>query len=283
MQKHPLNFHSAHCHQHALMLSAAPAARSPSRRLLLLHGAGVAGEVTWTYVANYLTEWDEILIPDLAGMGRSAFMQPGQPQLDDYVRQIDELMTALDWQTFDVAGYSFGGLVAERWLRQRDFRGLCFLLEPAMLFSSSSAQILAKAATYRDIADHLQAAPDDAGAYRTFLDSVSPYRDRNERAEALTLQRLQQNATGFIQALRAVSQALEQDQAHYRQWTAPWPGASFVGELSLPDMHERHQRLARESRSWQYHVVAGADHSLVYTRPRAIAAVFNEVSRQQRG
>ena len=40
-----------------------------SRRLVLLHGAGLAGDLTWRLVVNYLTEWDEVLIPDLPGMG----------------------------------------------------------------------------------------------------------------------------------------------------------------------------------------------------------------------
>ena len=44
-----------------------------SRSLLLLHGAGVAGELTWAFIINYLEHWDEILVPDLLGMGESYF------------------------------------------------------------------------------------------------------------------------------------------------------------------------------------------------------------------
>ena len=72
MEKHPLNFRSDHCDQHAVVLTNP--ASTTERRLVLLHGAGVAGELSWTYVANYLTGWREILIPDLAGMGRSRFL-----------------------------------------------------------------------------------------------------------------------------------------------------------------------------------------------------------------
>ena len=72
MEKHQINCRTASCQQHALLLQY-PSLRETSapRRLLLLHGAGVPGEVTWTYVANYLHEWDEVLIPDFGVIVKS--------------------------------------------------------------------------------------------------------------------------------------------------------------------------------------------------------------------
>ena len=278
MEKHPLNFQSLHCDQHAILLQRASGS---GRRLLLLHGAGVAGEITWTYVANYLTEWDEILIPDFAGMGKSRFLHQQAPRLGDYVQQIEELLSALDWSEYDVAGYSFGGLVAEYWLRDSDFRGLCFLLEPAMLFSADCLRMQHKAAEYLTVADQIDACADNLQPYRDFLDSVSPHRERHEKSEQITIARLQENATGFAQSLRAVSQALLLECDYYRQWISPWPGVSFVGGLSYNGMQERHYLLARQSRDWHCEIVAGADHSLVFTKPRTIARVMNERSRQR--
>jgi pimeloyl-ACP methyl ester carboxylesterase len=282
MEKHQINCRTSGCEQHALLLQY-PSLRETSapRRLLLLHGAGVPGEVTWTYVANYLHEWDEILIPDFAGMGRSRFLADTPPRLSDYVLQIRELWEALDWTESDIAGYSFGGMVAVRYLQQYGSRGLCFLLEPAMLFSADCGKIRQKADDYLTVADRVEQNPQDVDAYFTFLDSVSPQRARNDKVDRLTIARLQENAQGFAQALRAVSQMLLDDCATYAGWIAPWPGISFVGGLSHATMLGRHRLLAEQSADWQCHVVDNADHSLVFTKPRTIAKVMNE--RRQRG
>lgn len=273
MEKHPLNFRSAHCDQHAVVLTNSAA--TTGRRLVLLHGAGVAGELSWTYVANYLTGWREILIPDLAGMGKSHFLSAPQPGVTPYAQQLDELIHALDWQEFDVAGYSFGGMVAEYWLRSRPFNGLCFLLEPAMLYAADAGVLLGKARLYEQVAQQIVANPAEPAPYIRFLDSVSPARNRQDKTEQLTIDRLQTNALGFAQALAAVGTALQQQPDYYLDWVSPWPGASFAGSLSEPAMHERHRQLAASSQHWHFEVVDGADHSLVFTRPRAIAAVMN--------
>jgi len=282
MEKHQINCRTASCQQHALLLQYPSLHEvSATRRLLLLHGAGVPGEVTWTYIANYLSEWDEILIPDFAGMGRSAFFAQTAPRLSDYVAQIHELCEALDWTEFDIAGYSFGGMVAVRYLQQFGARGLCFLLEPAMLFSADCHKTQQKADDYLTVADRVEHNSQDADAYLDFLESVSPQRVRNEKVDRLTIARLQENSVGFAQALRAVSQVLLDECSTYASWIAPWPGISFVGGLSHATMLGRHRLLAEQSADWQCHVVANADHSLVFTKPRSIAKVMNE--RRQQG
>lgn len=44
-----------------------PDADNP-RRLLLLHGGGVDGAVTWGGILPHITHWQEILVPDLQAM-----------------------------------------------------------------------------------------------------------------------------------------------------------------------------------------------------------------------
>ena len=73
--------------------------------------------------------------------------------------------------------------------------------------------------------------------------------ERADKAEEVTLSRLQQNPKGFAQALKAINHSLQQDCSFYTSWQSPWPGASFVGGLSWPVMHERHERLMRESKT----------------------------------
>ena len=36
---------------------------APPRRLLLLHGGGVAGKITWSGILPHLKHWNEILVP----------------------------------------------------------------------------------------------------------------------------------------------------------------------------------------------------------------------------
>lgn len=280
MEKHPLNIHTATAQQHALLIQYPGQSRNPPRRLLLLHGAGVAGEVTWTYLANYLTEWDEVLIPDFAGMGKSDFHVSGDCSVGRYTRQIEELLQVLDWHQFDIAGYSFGGMVAARLCDSGVAAGLCYLLEPAMLFSADVSQIRRKAEEYLSVAERVRADINDEQAYFAFLDSVSPARLKNEKTDRLTVNRLKSNAAGFACALTAVAQTLLAERDQFSQLILPWPGMSFVGGLSAESMQHRHQQLAEQCTDWEYILVPDADHSLVFTKPRFIARAMN--GRKQR-
>lgn len=283
MEKHQINFDTFSCHQHGWLFQYPETPQNSGSRLVLLHGAGVAGEVTWTYIANYLDQWQELLIIDLAGMGGSSFHSIQQPMSKDFAVQVTELLEALDWTEFDLAGYSFGGMVAHHFLEQfyfslsgLEFEGLLFLIEPAMLFSSEITHLQQKADEYSAIADAVVAKKGDVETYRQFLDSVSPARRPNPVADELTMKRLQENSAGFSAALKAVSVSLKSEGENYVNWCSPYPGLSFVGGLSVDVMKQRHQRLTVESVDWQYIEVPNSDHSLVFTKPRTIAKSMNQ-------
>lgn len=280
MNKQELNFDSASCQQHLLKITHNRT--DTPKRLLLLHGAGVGGELTWLFLASYLKAWDEIYIPDLAGMGKASFLNNTAPTLADYLQQLDEILAELQLskQNFDMAGYSFGGMLLERWLRDAPFNNLVFLLEPAMLFSGDCQQVLDKSQCYGDVAARLRQDPQDISAYQLFLDSVSPRRDKSEGGDDLVIKRLMDNPLGFASALAAITMGLQAECQYYTRWQSPWHGASFVGGLSWQVMHQRHQRLAQESLWWHYEVVPNADHSLVFTRPRSIAKVMNTLAER---
>lgn len=279
MIKTGFTFTTPHCDQHALIFKKDKPVAEP-RRLLLVHGAGIGGALTWSFVVHYLNAWDEILIPDLAGMGKSAFNSQQIPSVADYLKQLDDLLEKVNWPAsqFDVAGYSFGGMLVERWLRNTDFNRLCFLLEPAMLFSADAEQILEKSQNYQNAAEQILTDPLNDSAYVDFLDNVSPKRDRSEQSEQLIIKRLQNNPVGFAQSLLAITESLNQESDYFTKWTSPWSGASFVGGLSWPAMHARHQQLAQNSPNWHFESIANADHSLVFTRPRSIAKVMNKLA-----
>lgn len=242
----------------------------------MLHGAGIAGEMTWTYVANYLKSWEEVLVVDFAGMGKSAFHDCEAPALDDYVTQITELLSALDWQIFDLAGYSFGGMVTSRLVYEHPGVELCFLLEPALLSGTTSDSLLDKARRYRNMADWLDQHPNDQEMYRQFLDIVSPKRRANAASDRIAISRLKPNQVGFCQALRAVSDTIESSPEALLNWQSPKPGMSFVGALSSDEMRARQQQLEAGNPEWFGQVINGADHSLVFTHPKPVARLMDE-------
>lgn len=286
MEKNPLNIKTANFEQHAIILKF-PEVHT-GRKLVLLHGAGIAGELTWTYVANYLTGWDEILIPDFAGMGRSRFLNSAvatEPSVKDYADQILELLTALDWTKIDLAGYSFGGSVTENLLDGRlEEAGihcyLMFLLEPAFLSAVDAEGLKIKAERYLAISNELEqiitSGADDHDVLLQFLDHVSPKRKSNEVADKVAVKRLRGNRSGLCQALKAVSQHLLANLERFPDWQPPLPGMGFVGGNSSEGMIDRQLNLEAQSSDWFAQTLSGADHSLVFTHPKQIARLMNE-------
>jgi len=274
LEHHPFNIRTAIAHQHGMIYRSSDA--TTRRRLVLLHGAGIAGEMTWTYVVNYLKSWEEVLVVDFAGMGKSAFHDCEAPTLNEYVVQISELLSALDWQTFDLAGYSFGGMITSRLVYEHPGVGLCFLLEPALLSGTTPESLLDKAQRYRTMADWLDQHPNDQAMYRQFLDIVSPKRRANAASDRIAISRLKPNQVGFCQALRAVSETIKSSPDALLNWQSPKPGMSFVGALSSDEMRLRQQQLEASNPDWFGQVINGADHSLVFTHPKPVARLMDE-------
>ncbi len=252
-------------------LSDEPLAQSACpRRLVLLHGAGLAGDLTWRLVVNYLTEWDEILIPDLPGMGSSAWLNGVNPDFEMYLTAVTEFLARLRWAEFDLVGYSFGGLLAMHVSETHDV-GRLGLIEPAALLATDAATLLKRAGHYHNQAGLLMSGQE--GAVLEFLDTVSPARDKS--GDSLVVRRLSENLRGLGYGVSAVAEALARYAEYYASWTASVPGMSLIGGLSPVSMRERHLQLESESRSWALHEVPRADHGVVYARPKQVAAAIN--------
>ena len=244
------------------------------RRLVLLHGAGLAGDLTWRLVVNYLTEWDEVLIPDLPGMGESRWLDEESTGFEEYLGAVAEFLRCQGWSQFDLVGYSFGGLLAMHLagLSDAPFEVQRLgLIEPAALLANDPGVLISRAENYGDQAESLMAG--EADAVLGFLDTVSPLRDK--AGDDLVVRRLSENLGGLGYGVRAVSQALAQHSTYYTSWVAPVPGMSLIGGLSPETMRERHLRLAAESQSWVLHEVPRADHGVVYARPKQVASAIN--------
>lgn len=79
--------------------------------LLCLHG--VTGNAwIWHDVADHLSRGRQVLVPDLRGHGDSRWSANAAYATSDHVRDLAGLLEALDIEECDIAGLSWGGLVA---------------------------------------------------------------------------------------------------------------------------------------------------------------------------
>lgn len=254
------------------------------RRLVLLHGAGVAGEDTWQALLVHLDQWSEILVPDLRGMGQTV-----SPDGQEYsytaaevVADVAALTESLGWQQFDLAGYSMGGLVAMLYKQQHSERVMKqFLLEAAAVDRGDWQESLLLRQSYIQAAEHLSSHPQEG--VKQFLDAISPNRKVSPQVEKLTIARLAQRPLGFANALNCVTEAM---QSIDREALIAAQGdvTSFIGGNSVTAMHDYQRALAARLPNWHYFMISGTDHSLPFQKPRQIAATMqSELSRYLNG
>jgi pimeloyl-ACP methyl ester carboxylesterase len=247
------------------------------RRLLLLHGAGVDGQMTWEAIISHLLHWSEILVPDLRGTGKTHFPDRQEHPFEtvEAMADISALLDSLGWDKFDLAGYSYGGLIAMQLKAARPLAvKKTYLLEPGLLndgdeqASLSRREILLQAAQKLRIDEELEAG------LQIFLDAVSPRRSRNSRNEEIVRARLAHRPKGLAAILEAVIRAAKQlDRA--RLIAAQEHVSSFVGERSGGEIFDFCQHLASQRADWTCHLIPGADHALPFQKPEAIARIMN--------
>lgn len=269
----------------------------PPKRLLLLHGAGVAGELTWNYVTHYLKDWDEILVPDLPGMGSSNVCKSAGEQYLEvswYCDALHELLAHFEWSEYSIGGYSFGGLIALHLMKpfalishdqskvqpqtssksESKIKSIA-LIEPAALLSLDVSILRERGSLYKTLGKQLLITPNDPECYLQFLNVVSPNRKSDKKIDAIAVQRLIARPSALAKGVLTVGSALLEYAHEYVAWHSSVSGCSFVGGLSSSAMHERLEALAIDSIDWSYHEVADTDHGLIYTRPRHIARLMD--------
>lgn len=81
--------------------------------VLLLHGMRDHAQ-SWTWIAELLAPHRRVVAPDLRGHGDSSWSADGDYTLTSYVRDLAELVDALELAQFDLVGHSLGGQIALR-------------------------------------------------------------------------------------------------------------------------------------------------------------------------
>ncbi len=250
------------------------------RRLLLLHGGGVDGALTWGAIIAGLVGWSEILVPDLRGTGRTRFPDACEHPFDadEVVADLDQLLAALGWDAFDLGGYSYGGLIAMLLkARQRHRIVKTFLLEPGLLGKVQRSALLENRSRLALAAVSLLQGTTPAeteAAIRLFLDVVAPGRSRNPRSERAIVERLAARPAGLARAIECVSAAsrrIDRDQLIARQANV----SSFIGQRSHPEFFALCRQIEAGRDDWTCHLVPGADHALPFQKPSRIAAQMN--------
>lgn len=245
------------------------------RKVLMLHGAGVDGAFTWEPMMGHLSCWGTLLVPDLRGMGQSVPLPLGREEspftVEQVVSDVSALLDYLGWFESDLAGYSFGGLVAMLLKQQRPsaFRKT-YLLEPALLERPDVDEMREVRGNYSVAARMMRDALDPETGIAHFLDLISPRRSKNARVEHATVHRLKNRVLGLSYALDAVTDAVRRlDRQSIL--AAQSDVLSFVGGKSLDSMKACHQAIAEQRSDWHYCEVVGTDHSLPFQKPSKIA------------
>lgn len=276
---HPFSISTRHLHlpdQHiTYRLYKNPNVES-DRKLVLMHGAGVAGVDTWETIIAFLEHWGEVLVPDLRGMGDTVYPDGEEHAYDvqALVADMNALVDHLGWWSFDLGGYSMGGLVSLLFKQQHNDRiGKQFLLESAVLDRPCWDTTVELRQQYSSAAVHLRQDNVRYGVVN-FLDAISPNRRITKQVEELTIDRLGQRPEGFANALDCVTDAINQIDRDALV-AAQGDVTSFIGGNSIELMHEYQKQLAERLPNWHYFMMPGTDHSLPYQKPRQIACIMN--------
>ena len=250
--------------------------------LVMLHGAGVASELTWGPLLEQQRRERPVLCIDLRGMGRTHAIDGVERPLSlpEVVEDVVACLDTFSIRTFDLVGYSFGGLIAL--LVNRQLQGRCerlVLLEPA-LFERQSIEVLREVrANYVKATTALLNPGEVEHGIRQFLDLISPNRSKHPRVERMTIQRLATRPQGLAYALMAVNEAAWQVTRMPLVEAAP-ETCVLVGGNTPAIAHTFHQTLATQFPHWHYQSIAGVDHAMPFQKPAQVSAqIFEFLTR----
>lgn len=256
------------------------------RMCLLLHGAGVAGEITYSPMLSYFTQWRWMLVPDLKGMGDS-FHHHGEEapvSIDELTDEVDALLLHIEWEDFDLVAYSLGGLVALNLNYRRNLQGKSnvkmALLEPASFDREDLSALMEVRLKYRHASKLIRETGNVELGVASFMNGVSPNRRKHPVAEATTQSRLAHRPFGFAYALDAVTDYVDV-MANHPSLRDDMIAASdqvllLSGELSHDALKQHYECLDQRNDDWAHKTMSACDHSLPFQKPRQISNHINK-------
>lgn len=250
------------------------------RKLLLLHGTAIDGLTTWGLPVHYFKEWNEVLIPDLRGVGRTQSPDGIERPFTaaQVVADLQALVTHCGWEQFDLAGYSYGGTIAML-LKQAwpDRVEALYLLESALLGGSSPAQLAASRVPLDAASQQMLSAPTVDAGIATFMNAIIPAHSHQPARTKWLSARLHERPQGVAYCIRCTNEAIRQVNLD-DLLPALAPAMLLTGALSSPGTRARADQLAREY-GWSSVHIEGADHGLPMQKPRAVAQAMNDFVR----
>ncbi|TDO98743.1 alpha/beta fold hydrolase [Marinomonas balearica] len=253
---------------------------------LMLHGAGVAADITFLPILEHLNHWRWVLLPDLTGMGESYFNERDERpvSIDSLASEVDSLLTYLDWNQFDFVGYSLGGLVGLRLNQVRteasNVSSKMALLEPASLDREDLGALMGIRERYREASLIIRETGDVEQGVALFMNSVAPERKKHPVTEATTQSRLAHRPHGFAYALDAVTDWVQGvvNAPHARNELIDSVRASLLisGALSNDALRSHYDQIVSRKPAWKHAVLKGCDHSLPFQKPRQVAKLLTD-------
>lgn len=248
----------------------------PPRRLLLLHGGGVDGKITWGGMLPHLKYWNEILVPDLRGTGKTRYPDHREHpfEAEDVVADMTALLDHLAWHKFDLGGYSYGGMIAMLLKADRPAAvEQTYLLEPALLGKMNDEESIRSRELILHAAKRLRDLNNLEDGLELFLDAIAPGRSRGSRNEAIIRTRLSRRPVGLAYVIECVAHAAKRlDRQHLINAQAMV--SCFIGSRSHPAVFQRCQEIAANRNDWACHLIQGADHALPFQKPELIAELM---------
>ena len=251
---------------------------APPRRLLLLHGGGVAGRLTWGGILPHLRHWNEVLVPDLRGTGKTRYPNHHDHsfEAEEVVADLTALLDHLGWEKFDLGGYSYGGMIAMLLKTARPAAvEKTYLLEPALMSKMNDEESILSRDLILHAAKRLRDLENVGEGLELFLDAVAPNRSRGSKNEEIIRSRLSHRPAGLACAIECVSHAARRlDRTALI--AAQAKVSSFIGGRSHPGVYRHCQEIAEGKHDWACHLIQGADHALPFQKPEVIAELMNK-------
>ena len=235
--------------------------------VMLIHGVGADGS-SWDEIAAALTGSFRILRLDLRGHGRSGHIQ-GDCSLDDFVRDVVDVLDACGVACPHVAGFSLGGMIAQALALQHPDR-----IDRLVLLSAVAGRTEEERARVRQRLEVLRtqgvAAISGASQDRWFTpEFVAAHPD----VVAARMAQLQQNhAPSYAAAYTVFSLSDLGDKLHaIRHPTLVATGEHDQGSNTRMARH-MHEHIAGS----QLRILPGLRHSVLVEAPELITSLLRE-------